>query len=647
MANAALRADYQPAQTSAPQSVLSTPKAAPRAPYPIVIVGHVDHGKSTLIGRLLHDTDSLPEGRLAELKKVSSQRGLEMEWSFLLDALQIERDQGITLDTTRIWFKTAKRPYVIIDAPGHREFLRNMVTGAAGADAAVLVTDAERGISEQTRRHAYLLSLLGVRKVIIAVNKMDLVDHAEAAWQGVADDVGAYLRKLDIEPLHIIPLSARHGDNIADRSVKMNWYQGPTLLEALDLLTLPGAQTEAALRLPIQDVYRRGDTRLAVGRIETGRIRVGDKIEIAPTGQPATVASIDTGKGSGETSARAGQSVAISFIEDAALARGQIIAPAGHMPHITTSLRVRAFWLDPESLTAGSRLTLRLTTSEHPVVVERFERVVDVESLSDGDGVELGQGGIAEIVLRAASPIAFDPHTDLPITGRAGLAKGGRIVGGCIVLSSASTASVRGPVTAVDSSVDRAAFEARNGHRGGVVWLSGLSGAGKSTLAMGAQRRLFDDGWRVAVLDGDNLRKGLNKDLGFAPAERLENVRRVAEVAKLMAETGTVVLVSLISPTAELRDMARGIVGDGFNEVWVKADVATCSARDPKGLYAAARDGKIAQFTGVSAPFEAPVSPDLVLDTGEMDVDTGTELLIAHIRRRLALSQADGHAVGI
>jgi bifunctional enzyme CysN/CysC len=271
-----------------------------------------------------------------------------------------------------------------------------------------------------------------------------------------------------------------------------------------------------------------------------------------------------------------------------------------------------------------------------------------VENLNDADTQELGQGGIAEIVLRSAAPIAFDPHTDLPITGRAGLARGTRIVGGAVVLGAAeNAASVKGPVTAVDSSVDRDAFEARNGHRGGVLWLSGLSGAGKSTVAMGAQRRLFDDGWRVLVLDGDNLRKGLNKDLGFSPAERLENVRRVAEVAKLMAENGSVVLVSLISPTAELRELARSIVGDGFHEVWVKADVNTCAKRDPKGLYAAARDGKIAQFTGVSAPFEAPTSPDLVLDTAEFDIPTTTELLIAHIRRNLALDQADGHAVGI
>lgn len=643
MANAALRAEIVTAPTTSQGQIV---KKAPLAPYPIVIVGHVDHGKSTLIGRLLHDTDSLPEGRLAELKKVSEQRGLHMEWSFLLDALQVERDQGITLDTTRIWFKTPKRPYVIIDAPGHREFLRNMVTGAAAADAAVLVTDAERGISEQTRRHAYLLSLLGVRKVIVAVNKMDLVDHAEEAWKGVAGDVSDYLEKLGIEPLYVIPLSARHGDNIADRSDKMAWYRGPTLLEALDLLVPAAPRTEAALRLPIQDVYRKGDTRLAVGRIETGRLKIGDKVEIAPTGQPATVATIDAGKGP-VNEARAGQSVAVSFIEDAALSRGQLIALAGHMPHIATTIRVRAFWLDPESLTAGSRISLRLATAEHPVVVEKFERLVDVEHLTDSEGSELGQGGIAEIVLRASSPIAFDLTGELPITARAGLARGGRIVGGCVVLGAAANVTVSGPVTAVDSSVDRAAFEARNGHRGGVVWLTGLSGAGKSTLSMGTQRRLFIDGWRVAVLDGDNMRKGLNKDLGFGPSERLENVRRVAEVAKLMAETGTVVLVSLISPTVELRDLARSIIGDGFHEVWVRADVDTCAARDPKGLYAAAQAGKIQQFTGVSAPFELPVKPELVLDTSEMDIPTSNEVLVSHIRRHFALSQADGHAVGI
>ncbi|WP_404326373.1 adenylyl-sulfate kinase [Aerophototrophica crusticola] len=609
-----------------------------KAPFPIVIVGHVDHGKSTLIGRLLHDTGNLPEGRVAELKAAAAQRGLEMEWSFLLDALQVERDQGITVDTTRIWFKTAKRPYVIIDAPGHREFLRNMVTGAAGANAAVLVTDAERGSGEQTRRHAYLLSLLGVRQVVIAVNKMDLVGHRQSALESVAAEVGGYLRKLGVEPLHVVPLSARHGDNIVDRSQLMPWYQGPTLLEALDTLPTPPSALDLPLRLPVQDVYRKGDNRLAVGRIESGRLRVGDKLVIAPTGQPVTVAAIDTGRGEAEDYATAGHSVAVLFEEDAALARGQVVSAPASPPRAAEAVRVRAFWLDTQPLTSGTRLFLRLATAEHPVLVDRVEKVLDLQTLTDAEAKEVGQGGIAELVLRAASPIPFDIHTEIAATGRAGLARESRIVGGCVLLGAADDVAKPAPkaVTAVSSSVTRAEFEARTGHRGGVVWLTGLSGAGKSTIAMAAQRALFDAGWKVAVLDGDNLRTGLTSDLGFSEADRVENVRRVAEVANLLAQTGTLVLVSLISPTHAMRDQARAIVGEGFHEVWVKADLETCAARDPKGLYAKAKSGTLPGFTGISAPYEPPATPDLVLETGADPVDTTAGRLVEAVRAAFA-----------
>jgi bifunctional enzyme CysN/CysC len=613
------------------------------APFPIVIVGHVDHGKSTLIGRLLYDTDSLPEGRVAELRAVSAQRGLEMEWSFLLDALQVERDQGITVDTTRIWFRTPVRPYMIIDAPGHREFLRNMVTGAAGADAAVLVADAERGAGEQTRRHAFLLSLLGVRQVVVAINKMDRVGHSEAGWEKARDEIAEYLRRVGLNAVHFIPLSARHGDNIASRSDAMPWWKGPTLLEALDQLPVAPSGSDLPLRLPVQDVYRRGDHRIAVGRIEAGRLRVGDRVVLAPSGQTATVAALEGWQAVEQLSAQAGQSVAIRFVEDVAIARGQVVAAPGSAPTIADRLSVRAFWLDTLPLRAGDRLSLRLGTGEHAVRVARIDRVVDIQHLVDHTALEVGQGGIAEIVLDVATPIAVDLHASIAVTGRAALSRDGRISGGCVVLNAERSGSDqdarRGPVTAVTQSVSRVEIAERNGHQGGVVWLTGLSGAGKSTVAMAARRSLFERGWQTAVLDGDNLRTGLNADLGFSPEDRQENVRRTAELARTMAEAGLLVIVSLITPTEALRNQAAEIVTTALGaqsllRVWARADLATCSARDPKGLYRKALSGELPGFTGVSAPFEEPAATDLILETGTAPLTDVTDLLVTRIADR-------------
>ena len=373
-----------------------------------------------------------------------------------------------------------------------------------------------------------------------------------------------------------------------------------------------------------------------VGRIEAGRLRVGDTVRIAPTGQIATVASLEAWNSTARLSASSGQSVAVSFAEDVLLNRGQILSATDAVPQQAELIGLRAFWLDTEPLRPGDRLNLRLGPAEYSVRVERIDRVVDIEDLSDREGAEVGAGGIAELVVRAAAPIPFDPHGTIAPTGRVALARGPRIVGGGLVLGVAAMEArdaASGPVTAVPSSVAPGERVARNGHRGGVVWLTGLSGAGKSTLAMGAQRRLFEQGWQVTVLDGDNLRHGLNRDLGFSPEDRLENVRRVAETARLFAEAGMLVIVSLISPTVAMREAARAIIGDGFREVWVKADLETCAARDPKGLYAAARAGRIKGFTGVSAPFEAPAAPELVLDTVRLDPRAATERLIHLVER--------------
>ncbi|MCW0236121.1 MAG: adenylyl-sulfate kinase [Ferrovibrio sp.] len=587
--------------------------------FPIVIVGHVDHGKSTLVGRLLHDTDSLPTGKLEQLKAVSEKRGLEFEWSFLLDALQVERDQGITVDTTQIWFTTRQRRYVIIDAPGHKEFLKNMVTGAAQADAAILVVDAAQGLAEQTRRHAYLLHLLGIRQVAVAVNKIDLIDHDPVKFQAVADAVRKYLADIGIQVQAIVPVSARQGDNIVGPSPHTKWYQGPTLIGALDAFAPRALPVEQPLRLPVQDLYRYGDKRIVVGRIESGQLRVGDRIRFAPLGREATVATLEQWDGNVPrpllTVATAGESVAFTLDEDVFVERGALASPPDNRPLDANRFTVRLFWLDKLPLRKNDRLTLKIGTAERDAEVESIVETLDVETLDSASAQQIERNGVARVILRVRPPLALDLYETLPRTGRGVLIRGPQIVGGLVIESAATRVST--DITTVDTSVTVQERIEMNGHRGGVVWMTGLSGAGKSTIAMATQRLLFTRGRHVAVLDGDNLRHGLNRDLGFTDADRMENIRRLAEVAKLMAVNGSLVLVSAISPLQKFRDMARGIIGDDFREIYVKADLATCESRDPKGLYRRARSGEIKNFTGISAPYEAPTQPDLTLDTSK------------------------------
>ncbi|MBL6928874.1 MAG: adenylyl-sulfate kinase [Rhodospirillales bacterium] len=614
----------------------TVPRAA-ETPLPVVFVGHVDHGKSTLIGRLLHDTDSLPDGKFEELEAQSERRGGEFEWSFVLDALQIERDQGITVDTTRIWFKTAKRDYVIIDAPGHKAFLKNMVTGAASADAAVLVIDAALGVSEQTRRHAYLLSLLGVSQVVVAVNKMDLVGYSEERFQEVSAEIRAYLQSIGIQDQTIIPISARHGENVAGNAgdggnTAMPWWVGKSVVATLNDFSHRPAPVDQPLRLPIQDIYHSGGKRILVGRIESGRLKIGDRLLFSPGTQTARVRSLESWKSGPRVAAAAGQSVAFTLDEDIFAERGHIVSSPGSAPTEANSLKVRVFWLDETPLAVGDRLTLRLASSIHTVTVGTIDQVIDVHSLQSSKSDFVECNGVAELVLRSRSKIAYDSYGAVRSTGRAVLERDNRLVGGCIVQERAEVA-VRHNLTSVAQTVSVDERALANGHRGGVLWMTGLSGSGKSTVAMALQRRLFERGRQVYVLDGDNVRQGLNRDLGFSPDARAENIRRIAEVAKLFADAGFVVITAFISPYREDRNSARAIIGEGFQEIYVKADLGTCEQRDPKGLYKRARAGEIPEFTGISAPYEEPLSPEAVIDTANRSVDGAVGLLINHIDR--------------
>ncbi|MDO9712867.1 adenylyl-sulfate kinase [Paracraurococcus lichenis] len=596
--------------------------------FPIVVVGHVDHGKSTLIGRLLHDTGSLPEGRMAQLRSLSAKRGLDLEFSFLLDSLQVERDQGITVDAAQIWFHSAARRYVIIDAPGHVEFLRNMVTGAAAAHAAVLVIDALAGVSEQTRRHGYLLGILGVKQVVVAVNKIDLIEHDPERFVVVADAARDYLQGLGIAATAIIPLSARHGLNVVARGERTPWYGGPTLIEALDALPPRPAPEDGPLRLPVQDVYRLEDRRIVVGRIESGRVAVGDAVRFIPGSQSARVAAIEGWNGRAPTEgASTGQSVALSFDTEVFVERGAMVAGADQAPSESHVITVRLFWLDRQPLVAGDRISLRYGTAEQRVTVEAIEAVIDVDTLTSAPALALPQNAMGRARLQSAQPLAIDSFAESPRTGRGVLVRDHRLAGGFVVEDLPQAAR---NLTAVDAPVTPEERARRNGHRGGVLWLTGLSGAGKSTVAMRTLRVLTDRGRQAYVLDGDNIRAGLNGDLGFSAADRGENVRRTAEVAKLLADAGFIVIVALISPLAAQRAEARRIIGGTFQEVHVAADLAACEARDPKGLYRRAREDRLRDFTGISAPYEAPQAPELRLDTVALGVAEATERLVAH-----------------
>jgi bifunctional enzyme CysN/CysC len=599
---------------------------------PLVVVGHVDHGKSTLIGRLLHDTGGLPEGKVEDVRAQSERRGVAFEWAFVLDALQAERDQGITIDTTRVWFEGARRDYVIIDAPGHKEFLKNMITGAASADAAILVIDGAEGLSEQTRRHAYLLGLLGITQVLVAVNKMDLIGFDESRFRQVAADVGDYLKGVGILPSQIIPVCARDGDGIVENGGRTSWWTGPSIVAALDAFTLRRSVADQPLRLPIQDVYRRGDKRILVGRIEVGRLRVGDTLDFSPGGQSARVAGFESWKGPVQFAAAAGQSVAVTLDDDIFVERGSLAFAPEAAPIEANVFRLKMFWLDDTPLRVSDVLTLRMSTARHSVTIDAVDHVIDTQDLGQSSSRVVERNEVADVVVRSRSRMSFDRFSELAATGRAVLFRDGRPVGGGIIQDAVGDQESRN-LTAVDHAVSRSERWEANGHGGGVLWLTGLSGSGKSTLAMALERHLFDRGRQVYVLDGDNVRQGLNKDLGFGADDRTENIRRIAEVAALFADAGFVVITAFISPYREDRARAHDVIGSGFHEVFVDAGLETCEQRDPKGLYARARRGLIPEFTGISAPYEPPVAPALTIDTNTTSVSHGVTVLVNHVAR--------------
>jgi bifunctional enzyme CysN/CysC len=618
----------------------NTPSQPPAEQLKIVIVGHVDHGKSTFVGRLLHDTGSLPEGKVEQLEAAAKRRGVPFEWANLMDALQAERDQNITIDTAQIWFQTRRRQYVIIDAPGHKEFLKNMITGAAHAEAALLLIDAAEGVQEQSRRHGYLLYLLGIRQIAVLVNKMDLANYDQERFREIACVFGAFLQTVGVTPACFIPIAAKHGDNIAARSAAMPWWQGPTVLETLDQFEPAQPPTGQPLRFPVQDVYRFDHRRVLAGRIEAGTLHVGDRLVFSPTNKVSTVKTIERWNAPVSTQAQAGESIGVTLTEQVFVERGAVGALETDPPYELSRFKARLFWLGREPMVGGKAYKLKLATQEVECQIEAIESVMDSSTLESLARAQpwVGRNEVAELTLHTKRPIAFDTHAEIIATGRFVIVDGLEVSGGGIITAdnyprrSADSLQKSHNIYWSHGKVTMSQRALRNGHLGRVVWLTGLSASGKSTISAELERELFNLGRQVYTLDGDNVRHGLCSDLGFSARDRKENIRRVGETAKLLVDAGLVCITAFISPYREDRDMVRQLMPPGaFIEVYVNAPVDVCEQRDPKGLYAKARANQIKEFTGISAPYETPLKPEIELRTDQLTVAESVARIVEYL----------------
>ncbi|HEX9465527.1 MAG TPA: sulfate adenylyltransferase subunit CysN [Alphaproteobacteria bacterium] len=579
--------------------------------------GSVDDGKSTLIGRLLFDSGVLSDDQLAQLRADSRNRVVSPEGvdvSLLVDGLMAEREQNITIDVAYRFFETPRRRFIVADTPGHEQYTRNMATGASRAELAVLLVDARKGLLSQTRRHAFIAALMGIRQAILAVNKMDLVGFDTATFDRIASEFADFAAKIGLSSVRAIPVSALRGDTVFRRSADMPWYEGPTLLEALEAAALTPA-AETPFRMPVQYVIRaQPDFRGYAGLVVGGRVAVGDEVTISPGGRKSRVARLSTFDGDVPAVER-GRSVTLCLADDIDVSRGDVLAAVDQAPTVSEQFAARLVWMDEEPLYHGRSYTLQLGATRVNATVTEIRHRIEVDTLGERPAKSLALNDIAVVKVALDRPIALDAYAANRDTGSFILIDRmtHRTAGAGMILHSL----YRGQNLAWQHfEVDHAQRTALKGQKAAILWFTGLSGAGKSTIANLVERKLTADGRHCYILDGDNVRHGLNRDLGFTVADRVENIRRVAEVARLMADAGLIVIVSLISPFIRERAMAREIAGDiDFMEVFVDTPVEICEQRDPKGLYRKARAGAIANFTGINAPYERPETPDVVLTT--------------------------------
>ncbi|MCD2322508.1 sulfate adenylyltransferase subunit CysN [Sphingomonas sp. IC-56] len=600
-----------------------------------ITCGSVDDGKSTLIGRLLYDSKMIFEDQLASLEADSKRlgtQGQEIDFALLVDGLAAEREQGITIDVAYRFFATEKRKFIVADTPGHEQYTRNMVTGASTADLAVILIDARKGVLTQTRRHSYLCHLLGIRHIVLAVNKMDLIGYDQQAYADIVADYTAFAQSIGIEAFTPIPISGFKGDNIAASSANMPWFEGPALLDHLETVEV---EVEAAraqpFRMPVQWVNRPNlDFRGFAGLIASGTVRPGDPVRILPSGRASRVERIVAFGGDREA-AGAGESVTLTLADELDCSRGDVIAAADMPPQAADQFKATIVWMDGEDLLPGRAYWLKLTTQTVSAVVRAPEHVIDINTLAKTSAKTLGLNDIGVAEIATDRPLVFEPYAD------------SQDLGGFILIDKATNATVAAGMLSFAlrraqnvhwqaTEITREAHAAQKGQQPRLLWFTGLSGSGKSTIANLVEKKLHALGKHSFLLDGDNVRHGLNRDLGFTDADRIENIRRVGEVAKLMTDAGLIVLTAFISPFRAERDLARSMVPEGeFFEIFIDTPLEAAEARDVKGLYKKARAGEIAHFTGISSPYEPPLNPEIRIDTTRCTPEEAAERIVEEI----------------
>ena len=595
----------------------------------IATAGSVDDGKSTLIGRLLYDSKAVMEDQLAAVERTSKERGHGYtDLALVTDGLRAEREQGITIDVAYRYFATAKRKFIIADTPGHIQYTRNMVTGTSTAQLAIVLVDARHGLLEQSRRHAFLASLLGIQHIVLAVNKMDLIDWDRTKFETIRDDFHEFVARLDIQDVTTIPLSALAGDNVVTKSDKTPWYEGPSLLSHLEEVYIAGDRNLMDVRFPVQYVIRpqtheHADHRSYAGTVASGVMRPGDEIVVLPAGKTSTITAIDGPTGPLEE-AFAPMAVSVSLADDIDISRGDMIARVHNQPHTTQEFDATVCWMsDDASLEPGRDYIIKHTTRTTRVRVTDLDYRLDVNTLHrDKSATALKLNELGRVTLRTQQPLLLDEYSRNAVTGSFILIDpdtNGTVAAGMV--RDTTPAASRSATPNAVRHANLVTAEDRLS-KGSTVWFTGLSGSGKSSVAMLVERKLLELGRPAYVLDGDNLRHGLNSDLGFSMADRSENLRRLAHIATLLADSGQIVLVPAISPLEEHRELARKVHTDqGFEffEVFMDTPLADCEARDPKGLYAKARAGEITHFTGIDSPYQRPKNPDLKLSPEDLD----------------------------
>ena len=622
-----------------PEPVAADSGAALRAQEPrsllrFITCGAVDDGKSTLIGRLLYESRMIYDDQLTQLAADSKRlgtRGGELDFALLVDGLAAEREQGITIDVAYRFFSTRRRKFIVADTPGHEQYTRNMVTGASTAELAVILIDARKGVLTQTRRHSFLVQLLGIARVVLAVNKMDLVGYSRARFEAIVADYRDFAARINLSDITPIPVCAVHGDNIIQPGAAMPWYSGPTLLEQLESVEIDAGIGARAFRMPVQWVNRpNAEFRGFAGQIVSGSVKPGDRIRALPSGRESRVGRIVTADGDLQR-AVAGQSVTLLFDSEIDISRGDLIAGGDSPPQVADQFEATVVWLHDEPMLQGRTYLMKAGTRTVSATVTPLKHKINVNTLEHlpAERLELNDIGVCELELDRAIP--FEPYTE------------NRALGGFILIDRLTNNTVGAGLInfALRRSqnvhwqvldVDKQLRAHQKGQRACVLWLTGLSGAGKSTIANRIEKKLALAGRHTYLLDGDNVRHGLNKDLGFTAQDRVENIRRVAEVSRLMVDAGLIVLVSFISPFRSERRMARALFAPGeFFEVFIDTPLAEAERRDTKGLYRKARRGELKNFTGIDSPYEAPENPEIRIDTTTVGPEEAAERVIAHL----------------